>query len=69
MEQALRDVQELRAGDAEPGQGCVQGPEMALGRLVGTDVLGCKDRGKGSVKVLVLPAKPARCTLDRMMSW
>jgi len=69
MEQDLRHVQQLGPGDAEFGHRGVQGAEVVGGRLVGADVLGGDDRGESPRSRSLLPANPARCTLDKMISW
>jgi hypothetical protein len=51
------------------GQRGVEGSEGVLSRLVGADVLGGDDAAKSPCSRLLLPAKPSRCTLDRMISW
>ena len=53
MEQALRDVQQRAALDAELGERGVERAEVVLGRLVGADVLGGDDRGEVAAQPLV----------------
>jgi hypothetical protein len=69
MEQALRHMQQLGPRDAEFGQRGVKGAEVVPGRLVGADVLGVMIAAKSPRSRSLLPANPARCTLDKMISW
>jgi hypothetical protein len=69
VEQALRDVQQVGAGQPEVGQRAGEGTEVILGGLVDADVLGGDDDGEITAQPPIAAGEAARCTLERMISW
>jgi hypothetical protein len=61
-------VQQLGAIDAQLGERGVDSAEVVVGGLVGADVLGGVMAAKSPCSRRLLPAKPSRCTLERMIS-